>query len=1398
MSEGATTKELRLGTVFYARLSKDFEAVTQRAEALLNRYRNAAKNIETQLASIQKASGMQATAVSNLESKVNALSKKSAQVGNVIPDITREKIENADMFARAMKNLGEAFMTILKYGAAYKIITGIADAFHKGTDAVLDFDQGMVNLKAMSGETGIAVKAMGDIIREIAGQKKFNANELSESMVKLSRAGFQVAEANEAIRPTSDAAAGTLSDLDKAADAVSTQLRAFALNSLEAGRVADVMTNAVTGSKLDIERLGTIYNYLASSASQAGLSLEEFHAVFMVFADMGMKASTSATGFRNVLAQLLSPSKKLRVELEKMGMSTEDLDVKTVGFETALGNLSRVLWDSDKKTVDMGKAFDIFGKRGANAAAAIVDSFNKASYDDALSKVYETGTAAKKAAEQTEGARFKLKNLGDNAANLAISFGDKSGLTQQFKNLVSAVTEAIKKIDAFVNTSLGGLFTKTLLVAGSLKLLTMAFTGLRVIALGKALFDYAAGAALVVKELFAVAKAAGKARAAMWLLNGVGWANAFVIIATAIAGVIMLLDHLSKSYERAAEAAGKAAISHEMNYRNTTQFLDVLQKAEGTKEYDNAVKRMTEHHGDLMNAVLKSAGANSIAETSYDDLKKSIEEVRIDELTSMFEENKAAVMSSGKDIERLGLLLKNAGIEVEDFSEITLKMAESAGINWNAVQKANRAVKNQADYITELKKSLVLLYQEGKKTPEESFGIIKSLVQQGALTKKAGEEIIASLEQTYTRIEERAKLAKERMAALQKDLLPDKYADYVKNLTPLRATEFNAFMEDLHAKIKNHQDANAQMLQSTEKRYADEAAIKAGALAKHVLEQEKWILAEEERYSRELSLIDDYVNDSEELYDSRVSRISRSLDELVYKTDLSVRDRAEAEKRFREEEERAERQHTGEMLGLAETYIDGLKRRYAGLRDHIKAIWDEIRGLEQTLYDDIRSIHQLEMSEEEKWLDDRAEARKIAQEAALRGDAAGYQNAYNLLKGHAVDINRLENEIAKNRQQTADDVRKAEEKLARARSAGKDTAVLEQELAFAKKAQADYEAGIDKQMESARERNTAIIAEMTEYNEKARGILKKRAEDEKNAMDAIEEQVKKFEDLMARVNAAGNQKITLDVKGALDEIQKVAHALSDMEKRFAEQGNVKPYIFEFKGEGSTVKPISEKIDEIRTKLGSLADIQPGSVSVDVSGLDEAASATKKFLEELDRLNGKHTESYHTHYIRTVEQKRMGGLVGNLMAGVAGRFNDGVTRFRERLAFRVGGRLPGYGGGDRVPVLAEAGEFIIRKEAVRKYGHDLFALLNSMIPDIPDFSGTLYRRMGGAVSFPDLPMPAPQRFAAGGMVANTAPQMTDYGKIEITMGGASYPVFSSKDVISALKDAITKEQLTRRR
>ena len=66
----------------------------------------------------------------------------------------------------------------------------------------------------------------------------------------------------------------------------------------------------------------------------------------------------------------------------------------------------------------------------------------------------------------------------------------------------------------------------------------------------------------------------------------------------------------------------------------------------------------------------------------------------------------------------------------------------------------------------------------------------------------------------------------------------------------------------------------------------------------------------------------------------------------------------------------------------------------------------------------------------------------------------------------------------------------------------------------------------------------------------------------------------------------------------------------------------------------------------------------------------------------------------------------------------GRSKEGTEKFFEDvfgvLKYQSGGKIPGYGGGDTVPVMAEKGEWIINKEASARYNPILSAINNNTV------------------------------------------------------------------------------------
>jgi predicted nucleic acid-binding Zn-ribbon protein len=143
-------------------------------------------------------------------------------------------------------------------------------------------------------------------------------------------------------------------------------------------------------------------------------------------------------------------------------------------------------------------------------------------------------------------------------------------------------------------------------------------------------------------------------------------------------------------------------------------------------------------------------------------------------------------------------------------------------------------------------------------------------------------------------------------------------------------------------------------------------------------------------------------------------------------------------------------------------------------------------------------------------------------------------------------------------------------------------------------------------------------------------------------------------------------------------------------------------------------------DGIKAQLDEIAIQREANINIELKGLIAAQ----------DRINDLIKPEYKDIYIRIHETKaRASG--GPIYAS-------------------TGKHLPGYGGGDKIPALLEAGEFVIRKEAVKKYGSGLFEALNAMRVDAGEI---MRKKIGGIISnisMPSIPVPR-YAYQTGGAV-----------------------------------------------
>jgi len=148
------------------------------------------------------------------------------------------------------------------------------------------------------------------------------------------------------------------------------------------------------------------------------------------------------------------------------------------------------------------------------------------------------------------------------------------------------------------------------------------------------------------------------------------------------------------------------------------------------------------------------------------------------------------------------------------------------------------------------------------------------------------------------------------------------------------------------------------------------------------------------------------------------------------------------------------------------------------------------------------------------------------------------------------------------------------------------------------------------------------------------------------------------------------------------------------------------------------------------------------------------------------------KTIYLDYVETTQRHKLGGIIAPTPK--LPRFQDGGHLDNGIGHTTKSGKLQGYGGGDKVKALLEAGEFIIRKEAVRSLGLDRLHQINQgMLP----------------------------RFKDGGLIGDTTQttsKVTSQSSrrkvdLNLNLGGGTFPMVADEDIINAL-ERYTRENL----
>jgi hypothetical protein len=169
------------------------------------------------------------------------------------------------------------------------------------------------------------IHELTETARRLGRETLFSGRQAAEGMQILALAGFSAVEIMQTLPRVIDLAVASAGDLQSVASTVIATMRAFAIDTDQAGRVVDVLTLAFTNANVTLTTLSESLKFSGAIAAAAGFQFEELTAAIMTLGNAGVQGSMAGTSLRQAINQMLRPSEDAIATMQKLGLQFLDL-----------------------------------------------------------------------------------------------------------------------------------------------------------------------------------------------------------------------------------------------------------------------------------------------------------------------------------------------------------------------------------------------------------------------------------------------------------------------------------------------------------------------------------------------------------------------------------------------------------------------------------------------------------------------------------------------------------------------------------------------------------------------------------------------------------------------------------------------------------------------------------------------------------------------------------------------------------------------------------------------------------------------------------------------------------------------------------------------------------------
>lgn len=335
--------------------------------------------------------------------------------------------KSATSFTQTLKQAAASMTAFVGIASGAQILRG-------AVNTIIDFEQSLANLSAITGATGGDLDFYAEKAREIGRTTTLSASQAVEAFQLIGSASPQLLQNSEALASVTQEAV-TLAEaagitLPEAAATLGNALNAFNLPAEDASRIINTFAAASKEGAREIPFVTQAIEKFGGTAAAAGIGVEESVAAIELLGKTSSDAAGIGTNLRNIIVIL-------RQEAAKQGR-----DFKGLAGELELYG---------DKLDDVNFLAKVFGRENLQSAANLIANRNElVSFTDAIT---DTQTAYEQAATRTETLGAELAKLTNAWDDVVLSFRDS---TNTFAEVIRFLRENLTTILRVVTSVAAG------------------------------------------------------------------------------------------------------------------------------------------------------------------------------------------------------------------------------------------------------------------------------------------------------------------------------------------------------------------------------------------------------------------------------------------------------------------------------------------------------------------------------------------------------------------------------------------------------------------------------------------------------------------------------------------------------------------------------------------------------------------------------------------------------------------------------------------------------------------------------------------------------------------------------------------------------------------------------